>query len=102
MPAAGNELLGLRKELDLADAATAELDVVAFDRDRAMAAVGMDLLLHRMNVGDGGVVEIFAPYERRQVAEKCLARSEIAGAGARLDQRRTFPVLAAAFVVIER
>src|ERR1700733_5204145 len=61
MTAAGDELLGLRKKLDLADAATAELYVMAFDCDLAMAAIGMNLLLHRVDIGDGRVIEIFAP-----------------------------------------
>ena len=38
--AAGDQLLGLDEELDLADAAAAELDVVAGDRDLAVAADG--------------------------------------------------------------
>ena len=63
---AGNELLGLGKKLDLADAATAELDVVTFDRDLAMAAIGVDLPLHFVDVGDGGEIEIFPPDERRR------------------------------------
>ena len=65
MAAAGDELLGLHEELDLADAAAAELDVVALDRDLAMAAIGVDLPLHAVDVGDGGEVEIFAPDEGR-------------------------------------
>ncbi len=101
--AAGDELLRLHEKLDLADAAAAELDVVALDRDLAMAAIGMDLPLHLVHVGDGRVVEIFAPDERRQVAQEAARRQrEIAGAGPRLDQRGALPVLAAAFVVIER
>ena len=67
--AAGDQLLGLREELDLADAAAAELDVVAFDRDLAMAAIGVDLPLHRVHVGERGEVEIFAPHEGRQFVE---------------------------------
>ena len=59
--AAGDELLGLHEELDLADAAAAELDVVAQHRDRAMALDGVDLALQRLHIGDGGEIEIFAP-----------------------------------------
>jgi len=99
---AGDELLGLHEKLDLADAAAAELDVVAFDGDFAMAAVGVDLLLHGVNIGDRGVIEEFAPDEWRQVAQKLFAGGDIAGAGPRLDQRRALPVLATAFVIIER
>ena len=68
MPAAGDELLGLHEELDLADAAAAELDVVAFDRDVLVAAIGVDLPLHRLDVGDRGEVEILAPDEGRRAA----------------------------------
>ena len=64
--AAGDELLGLHEELDLADAAAAELDVVAGDRDLAVAAIGVDLPLDRVDVGDRGEVEIFAPDEGRE------------------------------------
>ena len=67
MPAAGDELLGLHEELDLADAAAAELDVVALDRDVLMAAIGVDLALQRLDVGDRGVVEIFPPDEGREL-----------------------------------
>ncbi len=66
MAAAGDQLLGLHEELDLADAAAPELDVVALDRDLVVAAVGVDLPLHRLDVGDRGVVEIFAPDEGRR------------------------------------
>src|SRR6185312_15392384 len=77
---AGDELLSLDEELDLADAAAAELDIVALDRDLAMAAIGVNLLLHRVHVGDGRVVEIFAPDERRKLTQEALAGGKIAGA----------------------
>ena len=102
MAAAGDQLLRLHEELDLADAAAAELDVVALDRDLAVAAIGVDLPLHRVHVGDRGEVEIFAPDEGREFAQELLAGRDIAGAGARLDHRRAFPVLADAFVIVER
>ena len=82
MAAAGDQLLGLREKFDLADAAAAELDVVAVDRDLAVALVGVDLPLHGVHVGDGGEVEILAPDERREIGEKRLAGSDIAGARA--------------------
>ena len=102
MPATGDELLGLGEKFDLADAAAAELDIVAFDRDLAMAAIGVNLPLHFVNVGNGRVVEIFAPDKRREIAQQLLAGGKIAGTSARLDQGGAFPVLAAAFVIIER
>ena len=72
--AARDQLLGLREKFDLADAAAAELDVVAFDRDLAMAAIGVDLPLHGVHVGDRGEVEIFAPDERRKLVEHAPRR----------------------------
>ena len=66
--AAGDQLLGLDEELDLADAAAAELDVVAGDGDLLVAAMGVDLALDRVDVGDGREVEILAPDEGRELA----------------------------------
>src|SRR5262245_45990438 len=40
--AAGDELLGLGEELDVADAPAPELDVVALDRDGAVSLEGMN------------------------------------------------------------
>src|SRR5688500_7420049 len=59
--AAGDQLLGLDEKFDLTNAAPAELDVVAGDGDCLMTTKIMDLPLDRMDVGDGGVVEIFSP-----------------------------------------
>ena len=47
---AEDELLGLDEELDLADAATPELDVVPGHCDLGMAAHRLDLTLHGMNI----------------------------------------------------
>ena len=74
MAAAGDQLLGLGEELDLADAAAADLDVVAFDRDLALAAIGLHLPLHVVDVGKRGEVEMLAPDERRDFGEQRLAR----------------------------
>ena len=100
--AAGDQLLGLDEELDLADAAAAELDVVALDRDLAMALVRMDLALDRMDVGDRRVVHVFAPDIGLQLLEERLARRDVAGHRPRLDHRGALPVLAAALVVVQR
>ena len=102
MPAAGDELLGLDEKLDLADAAASKLDIVTFHGDFAMAAIGVNLLLHGVNVGDCRVVEVLAPDERRELADEPLAGGNVAGARPRLDQSRALPVLAAALVIIER
>ncbi len=61
LASAGDQLLGLHEELDLADAAAADLDVVAGHADGAEAAKGMDLALHGVDVGDGREVEVLAP-----------------------------------------
>ena len=98
-PAAEDELLRLHEELDLADAAASELDVVAGDGDLVVAAHRMDLPLHRVHVGDRGEVEILAPDERREILEEALAEGEVAGDGPRLDQRGPLPVLADRLVV---
>ena len=102
MAPARDQLLRLHEELDLADAAAAELDVVAFDRDLVVALVGGHLALHRVHVGDRAVVEILAPDERRDLLQERLAEREIAGARPRLDHRGAFPVLSGAFVIVQR
>ena len=92
-PAAEDELLGLDEELDLADAAAAELHVVSGHRDGLVALHRLDLALHRVNVGYGGEIEIFPPDEGREVAQEAPAQLGIAGDGARLDHGGAFPVL---------
>ena len=71
--AAEDQLLRLDEEFDLADAAAAELHVVAGHDDAVVAAHRVDLALHCMDVGDGGVVEILAPDERREVGKEAPA-----------------------------
>ena len=102
VPAAGNQLLGLHEKLDLANTAATHFDVVPLYGNFAVTAVDVDLLLHRMHVGDGSEIQIFAPDEGRKLAYEFGAGIEVAGAGARLDQRRTLPGLASAFVIVER
>ncbi len=97
--AAEDELLRLDEELDLADAAAPELDVVAGNDDPLVAADGVDLALHRVDVGDRRIVEILAPDERREIGEKPLAELEVARGRARLDQSGALPVLADGLVV---
>src|SRR5881392_944971 len=100
MAAAGNELLRLREELDLADAAAADLDVVAFDRDLALAAIGLHLPLHVVDIGERGKVQMLAPDERRKFRDQRLAGPGVAGAGARLDHRGAFPGPPFPFVIM--
>ena len=98
-PPAEDELLRLDEELDLADAAAAELDVVPRHDDLLVPAHRVDLALHRVDVGDRRVVEIFAPDERGELGEEAPAEVEVAGRRARLDQRRALPVLAERLVI---
>ncbi len=98
-PPAENELLRLDEELDFANAATAELDVVARNGNLVVPADRVDLALHRVNVGDGGVVEVLAPDEGDEIGEKAPAEIEIASGGAGLDQGRALPVLAERLVI---
>ena len=96
---AEDELLRLHEELDLADAAASELDVVACHRDLVVPAHRVDLPLHGMHVGNGGEVEILAPDEGAQLVQKVLAERKIAGDGPCLDERRALPVLADGLVI---
>ena len=79
-----------------------ELDVMAFDGDFGVTAHGMDLPLHRMNVGDRSIVEIFAPDEGREIVEKPLPEREVAGNRARLDEGGALPILTDRLVIGER
>src|SRR6185312_2998694 len=79
-----------------------ELDVMPRHRDLAMALVGMDLALDGMDIRDRGVVEIFAPDIGLQFLQEGLARLFVPRDGPRLDHGGALPVLAAAFVVMQR
>ncbi len=98
-PAAEDELLRLHEELDLADAAAPKFHIVPGDRDRLMALHRLDLALHRMDVGDRGEIEIFAPDEGRKIGDETLAQCDVAGDGTGLDHRGPLPVLADGFVI---
>src|SRR5690606_25508186 len=84
-PAARYQLLGLHEELDLADTATAELDVVPLDRNFTMPLVGMDLALDRMDIRDRGVVEVLAPDVWLKLLQERVARLDVASDRPRLD-----------------
>ena len=99
LAAAPDQLLGLGEELDLADAAAAQLDVVAGDGDLAMALHRLDLALDGMDVLDRGEIEILAPDEGAQMAQEFRPRLRIAGDGARLDHGGAFPILPHALVI---
>ena len=100
--AAGNELLRLREKLDLANAAAADLDVVAFDRNLALAAIGLHLPLHVVDVGERGKIQMLAPDERRKFRDQRLSCPGVAGANARLDHRSAFPGPPFPLVIMQR
>ena len=102
MPAAGDQLLGLREELDFADAAAPDLDIVAFDRDLALAAKGLHLALHVVHVGKRGEIQMLAPDERRDFRNQRLAGPGVAGAGPRLDHGGAFPGPPFPLVIMQR
>src|SRR5690606_14472613 len=101
LAATGDELLRLGKELDLANAAATDLDVVTGNADLAETLEGMDLALHRVDVGDGGKIEVLAPHEWRELLDEGFTRWNVARHGPRLDHGGALPVLAEAFVVVE-
>ena len=96
---AGDQLLRLGEELDLADAAESELHIVPLDPDVADLLGDVDLALHRLDVGDGREVEMLAPDIGGQIAQEGLADAEVPGTGPCLDPGGAFPVLAAPLVV---
>ena len=102
MPAAGDQLLGLREKLDLADTAAPDLDVVALDRDLALAAKGLHLPLHVVNIGESREIQMLAPDEGRDFRHQRLAGPGVAGAGPRLDHGGALPGPAVPLVVMQR
>ena len=101
MPAAGNQLLGLREEFDLADAAAPDLDVVTLDRDFALPAINLHLPLHVVHVGQRGKIQVLAPDERRELRQQCFACLQVARTGPRLDHGGAFPGTAFALVIMQ-
>ena len=69
------------------------------DGDFGMAFVGMDLAFDRMDVFDGGVVEIFAPDEGFERLQEMCTGLRVASTAARFYHGGTFPVLAHGFVI---
>ena len=97
---APDELLRLRVELDLANAAPAAFDVVAGDLDRAAVGLDADLPLDRLDVLDRREIEIFAPDEGPEPLHDVGTDRRVAGNRARLDHRGALPVLPVALVVL--
>src|SRR5215467_8910514 len=65
-----DELLSLGEEFYFPDATPAKLDIVSFDGDYAVAAIGVDLALHLVDIGERDKVEIFAPDEGRETGDE--------------------------------
>ena len=99
--AAKHQLLRLHEELDLANTAPPQFDIMARYRNRIMAAHRMDLPLHRVNIGNRREVEIFAPDEGREIGEKTLAHRQITRDRPRFDERRPLPILPHRFIIGE-
>src|SRR5712692_9001916 len=102
MPTARDELLSLDEELDLANAAAAKLEIVAFDCDVVVAAIGVNLGAHGLDIGDRGVIEIFARYARGEIGERRRAGGDVPRARARLDERGALLVLSGALGFAQR
>ena len=92
-------MLRLCKELDLSDAASAELNVVSVDRDLASTPVRCSLSLNRMDILYCGEIQMLAPDVRAQVSKENFTGNQIAGYGASLDHRSAFPVLSHVLVI---
>ena len=93
--------MGLREEFDFADSATAELDIVAENRDPPSAFVRMNLPLDRVNVLDRREVEVFTPKEGLQFLEESSSGGIITRDRPCLDESRAFSILTGALVVGE-
>ncbi len=72
---------------------------MAGDGQRLVAAHGVDLALHRVDVGDGREIEILAPDEGGELGEECFARRDVAGDRPGLDEGRPLPVLPGRLVI---
>ena len=94
-----NQLLRLHKKLDFANSATTKLHIMPFDLHLGMSAHGMYLALHRVNIGNRPIVEIFAPDEGGEISHKLRAQRLVACHWPRLDQRRTLPILSEIFII---
>ncbi len=102
MPSARDQLLGLREEFDLANAAASNLDVMTFHGDLALPTEGLHLPLHVMHVGQRSEIEMLAPDEGCDLRDQRVAGFRIAGAGPRLDHRSALPGSAFPLIIVQR
>ena len=99
--AAKDQLLGLDVELNLANAASAQLEIGPLGGQPIIDLVDVDLPLDRMDVSNGGKIEVLAPDKARQLLKKALAQRHVPGHGAGLDKGCPLPVLADGLVIVE-
>ena len=98
-----NELKHLHDELELTDAAGAELDVAHVPHAHPpKLLLRVDALLHPPKVFDRLVVEMAPEDEGTNTANEGLAEREISGDGSRLDVDAALPGIAPPLVVDER
>ena len=86
-----DHLLDLGEELDLADAASPALQVVARPEPRALREMVADAGGNFPNFLDHAEVERAAPDERLDRLEEMLAERPVAGADAGADEGRPLP-----------
>src|SRR5262245_61678945 len=102
MAASVDQLVGLRVEFDLADAAAALLEIEARADEVGAPGVRADLRGQPADFGDRAEVEALAPDERTDRVEESLSGLDVAGAGARANEGRPLPGERRAFVVGQR
>ena len=99
LAAAVDQLMDLREELDLADAAAAALEVVAGAEQLALNMMVANPVRDRTDLADRTVIERAAPHERADLGEEAAAEPDIAGCGARADESGAFPRQRTRFVI---
>src|SRR5439155_3075888 len=85
--AAVQELQGLHEELNLADPAGAQLEVLL----PAPPCLALGPRLERAHLLHCAEIEVLAPDERDQSAQRLFADRQVSGDGQRLDQREPLP-----------
>src|SRR5690606_28160708 len=81
-----DELMDLREELDLANAAAPALEVVAGAEALALRVMPADAARNPTNLGDRPVIEPAPPDEGTDRLQKTLPQRRLPGRGARADE----------------
>ena len=97
---APDQLVDLREELDLADAAAPALEVEAGSDRLAAVEMVADAQRYRLNVADRGVVEAPPPHERPDRGKERLPQRDVAGARPGADERGPLPRLGLRLVIV--